>query len=128
MKLRVIAVLSVILLLTALPFAGAQQKKPVTVDDLFKLASIVDVRLSPQGDRVAYVVSRPSLVKNQHEAALFVVSAAGGTPAATGVVGSHLEHAASGAEAAMVAGRREAFISWTQRSGAAGVCCRRDRR
>ena len=56
-----------------------QDKKPVTLDDLFKLTSIVDVKISPQGDRVAYVTSKPSLEKNQHEAALFVVSSSGGT-------------------------------------------------
>ncbi|MBF8296913.1 MAG: Peptidase protein, partial [Bacteroidetes bacterium] len=57
-----------------------QQRKPVTLDDLMKLASIVDVRISPLGNQVAYVVSRPSLTKNQHEPALFVVPLAGGAP------------------------------------------------
>lgn len=57
--------------------AAGPQRKPVTLDDVMKLASIVDVRISPQGDLVAYVVSRPSLAKNQHEAALFVVPASG---------------------------------------------------
>ncbi len=57
-----------------------QQKKQVTLDDVMKLASIVDVRISPQGDRVAYVVSRPSIEKNQHETELFVVAASGGMP------------------------------------------------
>ena len=56
----------------------AQDKRPVTMDDLMKLVSIVDVRISPSGDRVAYVLSRPSLTKNQHEAELLVVSTAGG--------------------------------------------------
>jgi dipeptidyl aminopeptidase/acylaminoacyl peptidase len=61
--------------------ALAQQPgKLVTVDDLMSLAYVVDARISPQGDQVAYVVSRPSLPKNQHEPALFVVPAAGGTP------------------------------------------------
>ena len=36
-----------------------------------KLRAIVDVRISPDGERVAYVVSTPSLPKNEHEAALF---------------------------------------------------------
>src|SRR6266516_378800 len=65
----------------ALPLrtAPAAALRPVTIDDLMKLRAIVDVRISPDGERVAYVVSTPSLPKNEHEAALFIVQAAGGT-------------------------------------------------
>jgi dipeptidyl aminopeptidase/acylaminoacyl peptidase len=52
--------------------------RPITVDDLMKLRSINDMRIAPAGDRVAYVVSTPTLPKNEHEAALFLVPAAGG--------------------------------------------------
>src|SRR6266581_1801175 len=45
---------------------------------------IVDVPIAPDGGSVAYVVSRPNLDKNEHEAALFVVPAGGGTPARLG--------------------------------------------
>lgn len=45
-----------------------------------KLRSIVDVQIAPDGQRVAYVVSTPNISKNEHEAALFVVGASGGTP------------------------------------------------
>jgi len=44
--------------------------RPITVDDLMKLRSVNDVRISPAGDRVAYVASVPSLPKNEHEAGL----------------------------------------------------------
>src|SRR5262249_52280265 len=54
--------------------------RPVTVDDLMKLRAIVDVRIAPDGSQVAYVVSTPSLSKNEHEAALFVVPSQGGPP------------------------------------------------
>src|SRR5439155_6190747 len=37
-----------------------------------------DVRISPDGERVAYVVSTPSLAKDEHEGALFVVPSRGG--------------------------------------------------
>jgi dipeptidyl aminopeptidase/acylaminoacyl peptidase len=56
----------------------------MTIDDEMKLRAIVDVRISPDGARVAYVVSTPVLPKNEHEGALFVVSAGGGTPVALG--------------------------------------------
>jgi dipeptidyl aminopeptidase/acylaminoacyl peptidase len=72
--------------MAALPFAvesrvttaQASRPRPVTVDDLMKLRAIVDVRISPDGDRVAYVVSTPSLSGNEHQGALFVVSTRGG--------------------------------------------------
>jgi dipeptidyl aminopeptidase/acylaminoacyl peptidase len=50
------------------------------VDELMTLRSIVDVQIAPDGQRVAYVVSTPNLSRNEHEAALFVVAASGGTP------------------------------------------------
>src|ERR1043166_6167509 len=68
----------------AASLALAPAARPVTVDDLMKLRAIVDVRISPDGERVAYVVSTPSLAKNEHEAALFLVPATGGTPARIG--------------------------------------------
>jgi dipeptidyl aminopeptidase/acylaminoacyl peptidase len=52
----------------------------VTVDDLMAVRSIVDVKISPDGRRVAYAVSTPSVPKNAHETAIFVVSASGGAP------------------------------------------------
>jgi dipeptidyl aminopeptidase/acylaminoacyl peptidase len=59
------------------PASGAAPKA-IAVDDLMNLRSLNDVRLSPDGERVAYVVSTPSLPKNEHEAALFIVAASGG--------------------------------------------------
>src|SRR3954469_11782231 len=70
--------------LTATAHPGAQPKRPLAVDDLMKLRSIVDVQIAPDGQRVAYVVSTPNLAKNEHDAALFVVAAGGGTPARLG--------------------------------------------
>src|SRR5262249_33436799 len=52
----------------------------VTVDDLMKVRSILDTRISPDGQSVAYAVSTPSLERNTHEAAIYVIPARGGTP------------------------------------------------
>ena len=60
--------------------AVAQSPRKVTIDDLMALRTINDVKISPAGDRVAYTVSTPSLERNAHEPALFVVNAGGGTP------------------------------------------------
>lgn len=58
--------------------APAQTLKKVTVDDLMRLRTIVDVEISPDGHRVAYVVSQPSVERNAHETTMFVVPANGG--------------------------------------------------
>lgn len=55
-------------------------QKPVTVDDLMKLRWIADVQISPDGERVAYVVSQPNVETNTHDASLYVVPVAGGAP------------------------------------------------
>jgi hypothetical protein len=61
----------------------AQQRlelRPFTVDDEMAMRSLVDVAIAPDGSRVAYVVSTPVLVRNEHEGALFVVPTSGGMP------------------------------------------------
>ncbi|HEV3073951.1 MAG TPA: S9 family peptidase [Thermoanaerobaculia bacterium] len=69
-------------LLAAAPAAVAAGAgaRPVTVADLMGLRSISDVRISPDGRQVAYVLSRPALEKDEHEALLYLVPAAGGAP------------------------------------------------
>ncbi len=54
--------------------------RPVGIDDLMSVRTIVDVRISPDGERVAYAVSEASLEKNEHAAALYLVPSAGGEP------------------------------------------------
>ena len=72
---RVPAIAAGLLLLAS----GASGAANVTVDDLMRLRSIVDVRISPDGESVAFAVSTPSLERNAHEAAILVVPARGGT-------------------------------------------------
>ena len=72
------ALASALAALVALVAPAAPAK--VTIDDLMALRTINDVKISPAGDRVAYTVSTPSVERNAHEPALFVVNATGGTP------------------------------------------------
>src|SRR6187397_2752640 len=75
---RVRRVLPLLVVATAAVAVGAQGAgRRVTVDDLMQLRTIVDVKISPDGSRVAYVVSRPSVERNAHEPELFVVPSAG---------------------------------------------------
>jgi dipeptidyl aminopeptidase/acylaminoacyl peptidase len=69
-------VTGVLLLLVAWPAAGVK----VTIDDLIRIRSVSDVRISPDGKRVAYVVSTPSLDTASHEPVLYVASTSGGPP------------------------------------------------
>ena len=69
-----------IVVVILLSVCATAQAATVTVDDLMKLRSILDVRISPDGEMVAYVVSTPSLERNAHEAAIYVVAAQGGQP------------------------------------------------
>ncbi len=62
----------------------AQPVRPITIDDEMNLRSIVDARIAPDGERVAYVVSTPSLAKNEHEPALYILRVQGGTPVPLG--------------------------------------------
>ena len=58
----------------------SQSLRKVTIDDLMSLRTINDVKISPAGDQIAYTVSTPSLARNAHEVALFVVPVSGGSP------------------------------------------------
>ena len=72
---------TLVLSLTAADLTAVEQPaapQAVTVDDLMALRSIVDVKIAPDGTRVAYAVSTPSVPRNRHETALFVVPASGG--------------------------------------------------
>src|ERR1041385_6387428 len=70
-----------IVVLSALAaMAALAQPRPFTMDDEMKMRSIVDVRIAPDGNSVAYVVSTPNLTTNEHDAALYVVPASGGAP------------------------------------------------
>src|SRR5207247_9634990 len=82
MNTRIVSVLvswAVLVFLSSARIAAQQPApQPFTLDDEMKMRAIVDVRISPDGERVAYVLSTPSLTKNEHEAALFVLPSRGG--------------------------------------------------
>lgn len=67
--------LGVVLLAAAV--AGGLEN-PITVEDLMRLRTITDVRISPDGKRVAYVLSTPSFETDAHEAVVYLVPATGG--------------------------------------------------
>ncbi len=72
-----VAVLIVCLLCTT---ARAEDKKPWTPDDLWKLKSVSDPRISPDGKWVAYVVSVTDFDENSRNSDIWIVPASGGPP------------------------------------------------
>lgn len=75
---RVLALLA--LLVLAVPLA-AENKRPMTVDDLFKFKRVADPQISPDGKQVVYVVTTVTDVsKNQTVANLWVAATDGKTP------------------------------------------------
>jgi Tol biopolymer transport system component len=68
----------VALVVSAASPAGAAAR--VTVDDLMRVRVMSDVRISPDGERVAYVVAEASLERNAYEPTLYVVPWTGGPP------------------------------------------------
>ena len=75
---RIVAFAAAVVMISAT--ARMQSPRPVTVDDLMALRTINDIEISPPGDRIAYTVSTPSVERNAHEPALFVIGTTGGTP------------------------------------------------
>lgn len=69
------------LLLASQPAAAAPAGRKVTVDELMKLPTVSNVRLSPDGTEILYVVSEPDLERNEHVPVLWRVAVAGGAPA-----------------------------------------------
>src|SRR5579884_1089914 len=66
-----------LILSLAFPLIAAQH---MTIDDLMRVRFLSDVRISPDGKQIAYVVSTPSLESDEHAADLYLVSSSGGTP------------------------------------------------
>jgi len=59
---------------------SAQNKKPFTIDDIMKLKTVVDVRISPDGSRILYVITEPNLKESNYNSDIWLVASRGGTP------------------------------------------------
>src|SRR6266513_1275973 len=60
--------------------ALAQQKRPMTFEDVLALKSVSDAQVSPDGKWVAYVVTSVDMKENANDADVWLVSTAGGDP------------------------------------------------
>jgi dipeptidyl aminopeptidase/acylaminoacyl peptidase len=55
-------------------------KRPITIEDLFRVKMIGDPRPSPDGSRIAYVVTQMDTDEDTYRSQIWLVPAAGGTP------------------------------------------------
>ncbi len=70
-----------LLVATLLSFAvAAQSKRPMTFDDLMAVKRLGDAQISPDGARVAYVVSDVDKNLNRSKRSVWVVATTGGSP------------------------------------------------
>ena len=72
--------LTFISLFFAISPSFAQQKRPLSIDDYFALKDVGDVRLSPDGKWVAYVVNGSDEKKDATYSNIYMVPFAGGDP------------------------------------------------
>src|SRR5215467_8438868 len=82
MKRRValVAILVGMLLLGAAVSVTAQQKRPMTPEDVIALKRVTDAQVSPDGKWVAYVVTTADMKEDADDADVWLVSTAGGDP------------------------------------------------
>jgi dipeptidyl aminopeptidase/acylaminoacyl peptidase len=78
MKLSRVLVVSVSSCLLFAASSMAQQKHPITFDDLISFGRVADPQISPDGKSVAFVVNRIDLAKNAGNTDIWLVPIAGG--------------------------------------------------
>src|SRR5262245_55502271 len=70
-----------LLLATALTQAVfAQSKRPMTFDDLISIKRVGDAQISPDGQRIAYVVNVIDKEQNRGKRSIWVVPTSSGSP------------------------------------------------
>ena len=78
--LRPAAIAGLALLFLSGDSMNAQATRPMTIDDLYRLRRVSDPDVSPDGSRIAYVLSSVDLDANKVTSQIWIVSTEGGPP------------------------------------------------
>jgi dipeptidyl aminopeptidase/acylaminoacyl peptidase len=57
-----------------IPFISFAQKRPIAVEDMWKLGRVSDPQVSPDGKTIAYVITRYNMDENKGASSIFLVS------------------------------------------------------
>lgn len=66
--------LLIVAALSIAPMTVAQQKHPITVEDMWKVGRVSDPQVSPDGKTIAYVVTKYNMDENNGASQIFLVS------------------------------------------------------
>ncbi len=81
MKKTIITVFSILLIGGLINvITPADEKQPVTIDDIFTLKDIQDVQLSPDGSTIIYVLSSADFNENAYNSDIWKLAYSGGEP------------------------------------------------
>ena len=108
MKLFRLFALAVVCLLATPLFA--QQPRPITIADYFRLREVHDPQLSPDSRWIAYTVTSPNREEDKSESRIWMIAVAGGEPiaqTAEGVSSSHPRWSSDGKWLAFLSARNE---------------------
>jgi dipeptidyl aminopeptidase/acylaminoacyl peptidase len=72
------AALVFVFTMVAVPLAPAQEKRPITLDDVFKFKRVSDPQVSPDGRHVVYVVTEVLFDENRTQSDLWLVETTSG--------------------------------------------------
>jgi dipeptidyl aminopeptidase/acylaminoacyl peptidase len=64
----------------AVPAAAVPERRPLRVDDLYRLREVRDPRISPDGEWVAYVVRQRDAARDRKDGDIWMVPSGGGEP------------------------------------------------
>jgi len=77
---RLLVLLATCLLLLTAPTLAADRRRPMQIDDLFRLQRVSDPQISPDGQHVAYVVTSVDLEANTLSSAIWIAPTGKGEP------------------------------------------------
>src|SRR6266478_1797927 len=69
-----------LLLFICLVSLGADGKRPMVIDDLFRFKRVADPQISPDGKQVAYIVTTVDLPGNKSSSSIWLASTQDGKP------------------------------------------------